>query len=71
VHLASLHHPLVGDPTYGERGAIDFPRQALHAWHLGLVHPATRKPVQWESPLPPDFVELLNELRRRKPSSHG
>ena len=71
VHLASLHHPLVGDPMYGKRSDIDFPRQALHAWRLRLVHPATRKPVQWESPLPPDFVKLLNELRRRKPSSHG
>ena len=66
VHLASIRHPLVGDPTYGRRGRIAFPRQALHAWRLGLVHPATKKPMRWESPLPPDFAALLAELRQRK-----
>ena len=67
VHLASLQHPLVGDRAYGRRGRIDFARQALHAWRLGLVHPVTRAPLQWESPLPPDFAALLAMLRRRVP----
>jgi len=66
VHLASIRHPLVGDPAYGRRGGIAFPRQALHAWRLGLVHPATRKPMHWESPLPSDFAALLASLRLRK-----
>ena len=66
VHLASIRHPLVGDPAYGRRGGIPFPRQALHAWRLGLVHPATRKPMHWESPLPADFAGLLAALRLRK-----
>jgi len=65
VHLASLGHPLVGDPTYGRKRAIAFGRQALHAWHLGLVHPSSKKPMQWESPLPPDFAALLAALRQR------
>jgi 23S rRNA pseudouridine1911/1915/1917 synthase len=65
VHLASLGHPLVGDPTYGKRRGIAFGRQALHAWRLGLIHPATKTPAQWESPLPSDFASLLAALRGR------
>jgi len=73
VHLASIGHPLVGDPTYGRRGltrgAADaplsaFPRQALHAWRLALVHPGSGIELAWESPLPADFAELLAHLKR-------
>jgi 23S rRNA pseudouridine1911/1915/1917 synthase len=63
VHLASLGHPLVGDPAYGRKGPLPFARQALHAVRLGLVHPATRAPCAWESPLPADFAALLEALR--------
>ena len=66
VHMASIGHPLVGDPVYGSgRSArlppllAAFPRQALHAQRLALVHPATGKSVAWTSPLPPDFAALL------------
>jgi 23S rRNA pseudouridine1911/1915/1917 synthase len=68
VHLASLGHPLVGDPAYGRKGPLNFGRQALHAFRLGLVHPATRKPCEWESPLPADFAGLLAALRARTPA---
>ncbi|MDP1613713.1 MAG: 23S rRNA pseudouridine(1911/1915/1917) synthase RluD [Sulfuritalea sp.] len=68
VHLASIKHPLAGDPTYGKTRSGDprldaFPRQALHAWRLALVHPATGAEMAWESPLPADFAELLEALR--------
>jgi len=64
VHMASIGHPLVGDPVYGKARCGDalldaFPRQALHAWRLALVHPVTREEMVWESPLPADFVHLL------------
>ena len=65
VHMAALKHPLVGDPTYGRRHGLAFHRQALHAWRLGLIHPLTRRPMHWESPLPPDFAALLESLRAR------
>jgi len=65
VHLAALHHPLVGDQAYGRRRSIAFHRQALHAWRLGLVHPVTRATMGFESPLPADFASLLEALRRR------
>ncbi|MBS1488125.1 MAG: RluA family pseudouridine synthase [Bacteroidetes bacterium] len=37
------------------------PRQALHAKTLGFVHPATQKFIQFDSPLPQDFVEVLEK----------
>jgi len=65
VHLASLGHPLVGDPAYGRRGPVPFSRQALHAARLALVHPVTGRACAWESPLPQDFLELVSALRMR------
>jgi 23S rRNA pseudouridine1911/1915/1917 synthase len=65
VHLASLGHPLVGDPTYGRKGPLPFVRQALHAARLALVHPVTGKTCRWDSPLPPDFATLLDSLSAR------
>jgi 23S rRNA pseudouridine1911/1915/1917 synthase len=67
VHMAAVGHPLVGDPAYGKRRSGDvrldaFPRQALHAWRLALVHPATGAQIAWESPLPADMAALLDGL---------
>jgi 23S rRNA pseudouridine1911/1915/1917 synthase len=63
VHMTHLGHPLVGDAVYGPRKPpIAFPRQALHAWRLGLDHPSTGEPMQWEAPLPQDMVDLLESL---------
>nr|WP_221229544.1 RluA family pseudouridine synthase [Niveibacterium umoris] len=65
VHMAHLGHPLVGDTLYGGgRGEPVFHRQALHAWRLGLIHPATREAMAWETALPPDFASLLETLGR-------
>lgn len=69
VHMASIGHPLVGDPVYGKARCGDarldaFPRQALHAWRLVLIHPVTREEMAWESSLPADFVNLLEEVAR-------
>jgi len=68
VHMAHLNHPLVGDAVYarGKTGVAlldTFARQALHAWRLGLIHPESGAPMQWESPLPGDFAALLAALR--------
>jgi 23S rRNA pseudouridine1911/1915/1917 synthase len=63
VHIASLGHPLVGDPAYGRKGPPAFARQALHAFRLGLMHPATHEQRSWESLLPADFAGLLAALR--------
>jgi 23S rRNA pseudouridine1911/1915/1917 synthase len=69
VHMHSIGHPLVGDPVYRAARGIaagplaSFKRQALHACRLGLVHPASGAPMQWEAPAPADMRELLRELK--------
>ena len=64
VHMAAIHHPLVGDQVYGKHNPKlpEFPRQALHATRLGLVHPLTGLKMQWEVPLPADMQQLLEQL---------
>ena len=63
VHLASIGHPLEGDPAYAGRGKAIFHRQALHAWRLAFDHPASGQRLQFESPMPTDFTGLLEGLR--------
>ena len=70
VHMASIGHPLVGDPVYGRGKSVhrdllnqlDFRRQALHAAHLGFVHPVTKGRLSFDSALPSDMQELFNAL---------
>ena len=70
VHMAHIGHPLVGDPVYGQRRTGDavldgFPRQALHAFRLGLIHPHTGVAMEWSVPMAADFAALVDELRSR------
>ncbi len=70
VHLQSIGHALVGDALYGKQHLTTvFPRQALHAWRLGLVHPASGKPCSWSSALPDDFAALLARAGITVPSA--
>ncbi|RJX68021.1 RluA family pseudouridine synthase [Tsuneonella suprasediminis] len=72
VHLASIGHALLGDPVYGRTPAplrpvlkeLGFARQALHAATLGFVHPVTGEDCWFESELPRDMAELIDELAR-------
>ena len=77
VHLAHVGWPIVGDPTYGgrrrfPRGAspellkalAEFPRQALHAARLTLLHPHSGKALQFTAPLPADMQSLVRALTR-------
>jgi len=78
VHLAYIHHPIVGDPTYG--GRLQFPkdisedlqqtlthfkRQALHAWRLTLDHPVSKQQLSFQAEPPADFVKLIDQLPRQ------
>lgn len=68
VHMTAIGHPLVGDPVYGSGASRvpigpAFPRQALHARRLGLIHPATGKPMLWKSNMPDDMAELIATAR--------
>ena len=75
VHMNHLGFPLIGDPLYGRRRRFaknthqklreiieSFPRQALHAAQLSFIDPATTKEVSFQSKLPPDLVELRENL---------
>ncbi|MDF2178201.1 23S rRNA pseudouridine(1911/1915/1917) synthase RluD [Aliiglaciecola sp. CAU 1673] len=77
VHMAYLHHPIVGDPLYGGRPRPpksaseelrdtlrNFRRQALHAAQLELAHPITGEWLSWQAPLPEDMVHLLKVLKQ-------
>ncbi|MBK1720994.1 23S rRNA pseudouridine(1911/1915/1917) synthase RluD [Thiocystis violacea] len=77
VHMAHIRHPLVGDRAYGARprppaachpdltAALQgFPRQALHAIRLGLVHPETGAQMHWEVPMAEDLEGLLKLFRQ-------
>jgi 23S rRNA pseudouridine1911/1915/1917 synthase len=63
VHLASIGHPIEGDPVYAGRGEQKLARQALHAWQLAFVHPRSGRSMRFEAPLPEDFRALLETLR--------
>ncbi|MGC2048324.1 MAG: hypothetical protein WA635_06920, partial [Gallionella sp.] len=73
VHMAYLKHPLVGDRTYakGTQKCVPqlrellgtFPRQALHATRLALVHPVNGEMMEWQAPLPQDMQQLLKRIR--------
>jgi 23S rRNA pseudouridine1911/1915/1917 synthase len=70
VHMTHLGHPLVGDSVYKHNrkqaalptDVCNFPRQALHARALGLIHPQSKQQMSWEIELPPDLSELLDTL---------
>ena len=65
VHMNYIGYPLAGDPKYGPKKTIDFDGQVLHAGVLGFVHPVTKEYLEFESPLPADFTQLLEELRNK------
>jgi len=75
VHLNSIHHPIVGDPTYGKglrlpkqasaelvQALKNFTHQALHAEHLSFTHPISQEEMSFYAPLPEDFEQLIQHL---------
>ena len=75
VHLSHISYPIVGDRVYGgrrqlraglteeQRQAIsNFPRQALHAYTLGFVHPTTGEDIEVTTPIPEDMQQLIVAL---------
>ncbi|WP_338753928.1 RluA family pseudouridine synthase [Bacillus sp. FJAT-52991] len=64
VHMKYIGYPLAGDPKYGPKKTLDIAGQALHAGVLGFVHPRTEEYLQFEAPLPQEFVDLLEFLSK-------
>ena len=67
VHFAALHHPCVGDPTYGADPVLakrlGLERQWLHARSLAFAHPADGRRIEITSPYPADLQHALDVLR--------
>ena len=71
VHMASLGHPLLGDPVYGGDGTrfgaqhkAYFAGQFLHAAELLLIHPRSGEPMRFSAPVPQNFDTVLALLRK-------
>ena len=63
VHAAYLGHPVAGDAVYGDpKHTYGLHGQCLHAAELGFVHPKTGEYMQFESPLPDEFLSFLNRI---------
>lgn len=65
VHMASIHHALVGDTVYGPaKSPFHLQGQTLHAKILGIHHPRTNEYLEIDAPLPEYFTDLLEKLER-------
>lgn len=65
VHMASIGHPVLGDPVYGPKKS-PYPvsgGQLLHAYRIGFVHPTTGEEMIFEAPPEPRFENWLRKLR--------
>ncbi|HET7546025.1 MAG TPA: RluA family pseudouridine synthase [Polyangiaceae bacterium] len=66
IHLSEAGHPLVGERVYAKNNphpTIAAPRLMLHALQLGFRHPTTNVELDFEQPLPEDFLAVLERLR--------
>jgi 23S rRNA pseudouridine1911/1915/1917 synthase len=71
VHLSAIGHPIVGDSVYGGvhrrvpanlRAVMRLERPFLHAARLSFTHPSDGRRVDFDSPLPPDLEEVLDDV---------
>ena len=59
VHLAAIGHPVLGDELYGGRTSFNISnRLALHAQMLTFTHPKTNNEMSFESPVPPELINM-------------
>ena len=75
VHLSSIGHPVVGDPTYGGvhrhvaddvRAVQRLERPFLHAARLKFTHPTDKRILEFESPLPGDLQAVIDDIEQRQ-----
>jgi len=75
VHLSSIGHPIVGDPTYGGvhrhvpgdlRAVQRLERPFLHAARIAFTHPTDKRRLEFESPLPADLQAVVDDIRERQ-----
>ena len=63
VHMRYIHHPVAGDPLYGQKNGLKTPRMLLHAHTLAFTHPRTGERVVFTAPPPVEFEQALQKLR--------
>ena len=67
VHLAHVHHPVIGDEKYGRRSSwnlsVEVKRQMLHAHKISFCHPVTGQKMEFIAPMPEDMANFLSVLR--------
>lgn len=67
VHMAALGHPVAGDNLYGKKhkniARKGITRQCLHAFQLSFKHPVSGKWLDFEAPIWPDMLALLEKLK--------
>jgi 23S rRNA pseudouridine1911/1915/1917 synthase len=67
VHMASIHHPLLGDTVYGpQKQPFGVQGQMLHAGILGFEHPVTGQYMEFRADPPEEYLNILEKLRNRK-----
>lgn len=63
VHMQSLHHPVAGDPIYGQKNGVRAPRLMLHAYTLSFTHPRTGERMTFCAPPPEAFTAAVQKWR--------
>ena len=63
VHLSYIGHPVLGDDVYG-KPFKNIDGQCLHARKIGFIHPATEEYMEFTSPLPDYFINIINRLEK-------
>lgn len=64
VHLSHMGHPILGDEVYGS-AFKGIEGQCLHAGKIGFIHPIRNEYMEFTSPLPDYFEEVLRKLSFR------
>lgn len=62
VHMAHIHHPVVGDLVYGRQDKFNTKTQLLHAYYLKFIHPITGEVIEVEDEVPERFIEFEKKL---------
>ena len=71
VHMQSLHHPVAGDPIYGQKNGVKAPRLMLHAYTLSFTHPRTGERLSFTAPPPEAFTAAVKKWQGRGPRMMG
>ena len=80
LHMTSINSPLIGDKIYGKNKTTqfgkekenfnksliikNFSRHALHAYHLGFIHPKSKKYIEFNNEIPIDMKNLLDFIAK-------